>query len=120
MFEKPQNMKKIDIENLKTALKDVLNLENLGIFCYNDEHAFMVIEYLKNINFDLNRVEIIGYDAISQNSLGTNDIASIGFDYGLIAKTASYCITTDPKEREKLNMCFDVRVYQKGEKNEVT
>ena len=114
----PSKYKKIDIENFKSVIDNCLTLDNLGLFCYNDEHAYMIIEELKKHNFDLNKIEIIGYDAISQNTFGTTEIASIGFDYELIAKTASYCATTNSKNREKIKMCFDVKAYKKGEKNE--
>lgn len=115
---KTSKYKKIDIENFKSVIDSCLTLDNLGLFCYNDEHAYMIIEELKKHNFDLNKIEIIGYDAISQNTFGTTEIASIGFDYELIAKTASYCATTNSKNREKIKMCFDVKAYKKGEKNE--
>lgn len=115
---KTTKFKKVNIEDFKSNLENLRGLEKLGIFCYNDEHAFMVIDILRKNGFDLSQIEIIGYDAISQNLLGTNEIASIGFDYSLIAKTASYCITTNPTEREKICMCFDVRVYEKGERDE--
>ena len=116
---KTTKYKKVDIENFRLFILDNKNLENLGIFCYNDEHAFIVMDTLNSVGVDINKVNIIGYDAVSSNIKGTIKVPSIGFDYNLIAKTASYCITTPFREREKVCMCFDTKLIELGEKNEI-
>lgn len=115
---KTYKYKKINIEDFKDNLEYVKSLENLGIFCYNDEHAYIVIDILKKNNIDLSKIKFIGYDDIYRQNLGLIYIPSIGFDYEAIATTAvNLMITRCKQHREKISVCFDVNLI--GDEYEV-
>lgn len=117
-IKKTRKFRKINIEDFDEYISNLNEINNLGIFCYNDENAFNILELLDKSNIDKNKIKIIGYDAVSQNINGTLKIPSVGFDYKCIAKTVSYCVTTNLTKREKISMCFDVKLFNKGDVDE--
>lgn len=108
---KLSKIRKINIEDFNAYLDTLDYKDTLGIFVYNDEYAYKLIKTFNSNNINMSNIKLIGFDAIGHNSDGIMKIPSIGFDYDLIAKTVSYCITTDMNKRERINMCFDVKLY---------
>ncbi len=117
--KKTRKFKKVNTEDFNNFLDNLENYDKLGIFCYNDENAFNILNLLDEHNIDKSKIKIIGYDAVSQNINGTIKIPSVGFDYMCIAKTVNYCVTTNLTKREKISMCFDVKLFNKGDVDEI-
>lgn len=109
---KTSKVRKVNIEDFEKEIDELLALEDVGYFAYNDEHAYMVLDILKKHKKDISDVKIIGYDATSQNITGVIKIPSIGFDYDAIAKMAIFAMANPMKTRERFNLTFDVKLYE--------
>jgi len=102
-------VKKINIEDFDDKYKEVINAKDLGLFAYNDEHLFIILDKLKQLNIDTNNINFIGYDGVCKNILGTTKIPSISFDYDAMAKECVALVkrVKDGEEKHK-SICFDV------------
>lgn len=106
-------LKKINIEVFDEKIDEVLKLPDLGIFAYNDEHLFFVLDKLKQKNVDINKIKFIGYDGISKHISGTLKFPSISFDYDAIAKECIKLVKLEKDGNEKHNsICFDVHLEE--------
>lgn len=104
-------VKKINIEDFDEAIDQIKNIPDLGIFSYNDEHLFIILDKFKQKNIDASHIHFIGYDAVCKNILGTIKIPSIAFDYDAIAKECVRLIKTERDGSEKnKSLCFDVHL----------
>lgn len=104
-------VRKINIENFDESLNKVATIPNLGIFAYNDEHLYIILDKFKKANIDVSHINFIGYDAVNKNILGTIKIPSIGFDYDKIAKECVRLLKLERDGSEKnKSLCFDVHL----------
>ncbi len=103
-------IKKINIETFERQIKNYAKSEDLGIFCYNDEHLYLVLDIMKKLKIDTSNIVFIGYDAIAVYNLGTIKIASINFAYDTIAMTTVIQLNKRIKDINIKNssICFDV------------
>lgn len=106
-------IKKINIEDLDTKINEIKKVQDLGLFAYNDEHLYIVLDRLKQENVDISNMKFIGYDGVSKNILGTIKIPSITFDYDAMAKECVNLVkrAKDGTEKHK-SICFDVRLEE--------
>ena len=104
-------VKKINIEDFDGQIDEISKLHDLGIFVYNDEHLFIILDKLKKKNVDTDKIHFIGYDGISKQILGTIRIPSISFDYDEMARECVKLVklAKDGSEKHK-SLCFDVHL----------
>ena len=109
--ENSHTVRKINIEDFDEKINEVIGCPNLGIFAYNDEHLFMIIDKLKNKCIDISNIKFIGYDGVSKHISGTIKIPSIAFDYDAMAKECVRLIKLERDGSEKhKSLCFDVHL----------
>jgi LacI family transcriptional regulator len=102
-------LKKIRAEDFDSKIEEIRSYPSLGIFAYNDEHLFILLDKLKQRRFDLSQIHFIGYDGVCKNMSGTIKIPSIAFDYDAMAHEVVKLIKDKKDENEKhKSMCFDV------------
>lgn len=102
-------VKKINIEDFGNKIDEISKLPDLGIFAYNDEHLYIVLEQFRHKNIDISKLRYVGYDGISKHILGTIKIPSISFDYDAIARECLRLVKLDREDETKhLSKCFDV------------
>lgn len=106
-------VKRIHIEDFDERIEDIKKIVDLGIFAYNDEHLFIIIDKLKQANVDISKINFIGYDGVSKNISGTIKIPSISFDYDAMARECVSLVkrAKDGSEKHK-SLCFDVRLEE--------
>lgn len=104
-------IKKVNIEDFDNRIDEINKTSNLGLFAYNDEHLFIILDKLKQANVDISKIKFIGYDGVCKNISGTIKIPSISFDYDAIAKECVNIVkkAKDGTEKHK-SICFDVRL----------
>ena len=115
---KTNKYKKIMIECFEKYIPYIKENKNVGIFCYNDEHYYLVQNKLLKNNVSIEDIKFIGYDAINANLEGTCYIPSIGFDYDAIAKAAVSSMISSEKNQCKghLSLCYNVRLEDKKDR----
>lgn len=103
--------KKVNIEHFDEKLNEFINQKNLGIFAYNDEHLYIILDKLESRGIDHSKIKFIGYDDVKKHVLGTKRYPSIGFDYEKIAVECVKLIKLERsgKSRHK-EICFDVNL----------
>lgn len=110
---KTTKVRKINIEDFESQIEEILSLDNVGYFAYNDEHAYIILSILyKYVGKEIFKTKIVGYDAICQNIKGVISIPSIGFNYDAIAKMAIFAMANPMSSRERFNLSFDVKLYE--------
>ncbi len=115
---KTNKYKKVMIECFEKYIPFIKENKNIGIFCYNDEHYYLVKSILEKHNVNIDEIKFIGYDAINANLEGTVYIPSIGFDYDAIAKAAVSSMISSEKDQCKghLSLCYNVRLEDKKDR----
>ncbi len=104
-------VKKVNIEDFDEKFNEIKKIKNLGIFAYNDEHLFIILDRLNQENVDISNMNFIGYDGVCKNISGTIKIPSITFDYDAMARECVALVkrAKDGTEKHK-SICFDVRL----------
>lgn len=68
----------------KDKIIEICNKESMGIFCYNDEVAYRVVDWAKErygASFNENSLKIVGIDGLSEKICGLMDITSVYGDF---------------------------------------
>ena len=105
------SLKKVNIEDFDAKTEELPQLEHLGIFAYNDEHLFIVLDKLKQRHADLSKIHYIGYDGVCRFIPGTIRVPSISFDYDAIARECVKLVKLDREDNAKHQAkCFDVHL----------
>lgn len=113
LSEKNLPHRKIYIEDFDVKLDVILKLPHLGIFAYNDEHLFIVLDKLKQRNVDVSQIRFIGYDGIGKHLSGTLKPPSISFDYDAMARACVQLAKREWDDKEKhVAQCFDVHLEE--------
>ena len=117
---KTNKYKKIMIECFEKYIPFIKENKNTGIFCYNDEHYFLIKKKLEKHHVNIEEIKFIGYDAINANLEGTSYIPSIGFDYDAIAKAAVSSMISSEKDQCKghISLCYNVRFEDKKDRGD--
>lgn len=117
---KTNKYKKIMIECFEKYIPFIKETKNVGIFCYNDEHYYLVKDILEKHHVKIEDIKFIGYDAINANLEGTMHIPSIGFDYDAIAKAAVSSMISSEKNQCKghISLCYNVRLEDKKDRGD--
>lgn len=105
-----ESIKKINIDTFDKQIRTIAKSPKLGIFAYNDEHLFMILDIMSKLKIDISKIELVGYDAIHQYNLGIVKKASINFEYDTIARTTVIQLNKRIKNVDIKNssICFDV------------
>ena len=107
----PKNVKKINIEDFDGKIEEISKFQNLGIFAYNDEHLFIILDKLRQHNIDTSSMRFVGYDGICRYISGTIKMPSIAFDYDAMARECVKLVKLERDENAKhKSQCFDVRL----------
>lgn len=117
---KTNKYKKIMIESFEKYISFIKETKNVGIFCYNDEHYYLVKDILEKHHVKIEDIKFIGYDAINANLGGTMHIPSVGFDYDAIAKAAVSSMISSEKNQCKghISLCYNVRLEDKKDRGD--
>lgn len=117
---KTNKYKKIMIESFEKYISFIKETKNVGIFCYNDEHYYLVKDILEKQHVKIEDIKFIGYDAINANLGGTMHIPSVGFDYDAIAKAAVSSMISSEKNQCKghISLCYNVRLEDKKDRGD--
>ncbi|MCR4562400.1 MAG: LacI family transcriptional regulator [Bacilli bacterium] len=111
LIEPEVHYKKINIEDFDNKIDEYLDYPDLGIFAYNDEHLFIVLEKLRQRNIDTSKINVVGYDGVCRRILGTTKIPSIAFDYDAMARQCVRLIKQKSEGNdEHQDICFDVHL----------
>ena len=109
--EKDIHPRKINIEDFDGKIEEILALSKLGIFSYNDEHLFIILDRLQQKGIDISKLAYIGYDGINRHMPGTIKIPSISFDYDAMAKEVTRLVKNRNDGKEKhISQRFDVHL----------
>lgn len=80
----------VERRKVKEQLPELIRKGYLGIFCFNDQTAYDVLDQLNKVLPNVRRIypklHLVGFDAISQHLVGLQDITSIDYDYDLLAE----------------------------------
>lgn len=80
----------VERRKVKEQLPELIRKGYLGIFCFNDQTAYDVLDQLNKVLPNVRRIypklHLVGFDAISQHLVGLQDITSINYDYDLLAE----------------------------------
>lgn len=107
-IDKQVEVIKLSIEQAIEQVPYLIRKEFTGVFCFNDEAAYILLDGLNNKIPNFRRIypkfHIIGYDAVCEHLVGTIDITSIDYDYDSLAESAVKIlkkrIKNPKKERE--------------------
>lgn len=82
----------LDEKQLETRINKLLENGFMGIFCFNDELVYRVMNYIQKINKDYKKeyplLSFVGVDNLSSQINGFKDITSISYDYDKLCKNA--------------------------------
>lgn len=83
-------VKTIKLEEAVDSLPHLVRKGYNGVFCFNDEIAYSLLDGLNKKIPNFRRIypkfHIIGYDAVCAHLIGMIDITSIDYDYDLLAE----------------------------------
>ena len=106
----------LEEKQVEQKLIGLLDDNYMGIFCFNDELVYRVMEIIKNINPEYKKkyplLTFVGFDNLSSQIHGFKDITSISYDYDKLCKYAILLI----KERfagrkERKSIKFDISLH---------
>ena len=105
----PYSVKKINIEDFDGRIEELSRYQDLGIFAYNDEHLFIILDKLRQRSIDASPIRFIGYDGICRHISGTIKIPSISFDYDAMVRECVKLVKLERDDHAKhQSKCFDV------------
>lgn len=106
----------VDSRQVNSSFFKLIASGYLGIFCFNDELAYRVLDILNeqvpNVRKVYPHMHIIGYDSLSTRMSGLVDLTSIDFDYDAICEKAIELLEErleKPKESESVK--FSVKLH---------
>ena len=106
----------LEEKQVDSKLYDLLENGYMGIFCFNDEVAYHLLENIKTIDKNYKEryplLSVVGFDNLASQISGFKDITSISYDYDKLCKTAVMLI----KERfagriERKSIKFNISLH---------
>ena len=102
-------VKTIKLEEAVDSLPHLVRKGYNGVFCFNDEIAYSLLDGLNKKIPNFRRIypkfHIIGYDAVCAHLIGMIDITSIDYDYDLLAEKSVELLKDrlhDPKKERAM------------------